>query len=74
MVRRHKSVCTVQQHPGEPLEKHYHHHLPQEENPLAVKKSLSHNPEREKWLSGFSETTKSPEQITIHSPEQIIIH
>lgn len=40
MVRKHKSVCTVQHHPGERLEKHYHHHLPQEENPLPVKKSV----------------------------------
>lgn len=66
MVREHNSVCTVQQHPCKLLEKHYHHHLPQEENPVAVKKCHAHNSEREKWLFGFSETTKSPELNTLH--------
>lgn len=67
MVRKCKSLCSVQQHPAECPEKHYHHHLPQKENPLAVKKE-SHAPsfEREKWLFGFfPETTKSPQLITI---------
>lgn len=66
MVRKHKSVRTEQQHPGEPPEKRYHHHLPTEENPLAVKKSHAPNSEREKCLFVFAETTKYPELITIH--------
>lgn len=52
MARKHKFVCTVEQHPGEPPEKCYHRHLPQKENPLAVKKSHAHNPKTDMvvWL------------------------
>ena len=63
MVRKCKSLCSVQQHPAELLEKHYNHHLPQDENTLAVKNSLK--TQSEKCLFSFSETTKSPEIIII---------